>query len=232
MGVSRGDNESAPKLYIEFEDDEVAAVADEAALVSGREAVGSEPGDWTPRWRPRLSWGALPPRYRRLVAGVVAFAGLAAAIGDSLAAQAAQHAADRSAVSVMDAAYSPSADGDGLDLLIDVADNGGGTVTVTQAEVQQSDLSLDYLGAPVDLAAHQQLEIVLWGQYDCSVPDAVSSGSGAGAGTQAVTVRLTVQNNQGNVSTVSVPLPTSAQVPGPWRGGRAAYCMWAWGIVP
>ena len=226
MDASRGDNESAPNLYIEFEDDDAAAVADEAELVSEREAVGSEAADAAPRWRPGPSWGVLPKRYRKAVAGAAALVGLAAAIGDSLAAQAAQHAAERASVSVLDASYSPSADGDGLDLLIDVADTSQGTVTVTQAQVQQPDLSLNYLGAPVDLAAHQQLEIGLWGQYDCSSPAPGPRPAPGGSGT---TVRLTVRTRQGNVNTVELALPKDAQLPEPWRDGRTAYCTVAWG---
>ena len=227
MSVSRGDNESAPNLYIEFEDDEVAAVAGDAELVSGHEAIGSGTGGWAPRWQQGWRWGAVPTRYRKLVAGVAVLVGLGAAIGDSLAAQAAQRAADRTSVSVMDAAYSPSADGDGLDLLIAVTDTGQGSVTVTQAQVKQPDLSLDYLGVPLDLVAHQQQEIVLWGQYDCSLSDAAGSSSSAGA--QAASVQLTVRSSQGNVNTLDLPLPTSAQLPDPWRAGRTAYCTWAWG---
>jgi len=237
--MSREDNESAPKLYIEFEDDDSAGVAGEAELVSAREAVGNADGEWMPRWRPGWSWGVLPKRYRKAVAGAAALVGLAAAIGDSLAAQAAQQAADRAAVSVMDAEYSPSANGNGVDLLIDVADTGAKTVTVTAARVQQADLSLRYLGAPVDLVAHQQLELGLWGQYDCSPPVPAGSGEGAGTGgsgseqaaadTQGAMVRLTVRNTQGNVNTIELALPKTAQLPEPWRDGRTAYCTVAWG---
>jgi hypothetical protein len=241
--MSRADNESAPKLYIEFEDDESAGMVGEAELVSEREAVGNAAADWMPRWRPGWSWGVLPKRYRKAVAGAAALVGLAVAIGDSLAAQAAQHAAERAAVSVMDAEYSPSADGNGVDLLIDVADTGGKTVTVTEARVEQSELSLSYLGAPVDLAAHQQIELGLWGEYDCSPPvpagPGVGSGAGVGAagrgqpaaGTEGGKVQLTVRNTQGNVNTFDLALPKAAQLPAPWRDGRAAYCSVAWGLT-
>lgn len=233
MRASRDDNESAPNLYIEFEDDESASVAGEAELVSEREAVGDEAAGWAPRWRSGWGLGVLPQRYRKVVAGAAALVGLAAAIGDSLAAQAAQHAADRSSVSVMDAEYSPSADGNGVDLLIDVADTSAKTVTVTQAQVQQPDLSLNYLGAPVDLVGHQQLELGLWGQYDCSAAAAVPAGSGAGGkdaqGTDATTVRITMRNSQGDVNTVELALPQGAQLPAPWSNGRTAYCGVAWG---
>lgn len=212
-------------------------MAGEAELVSEREAVGNAAADWMPRWRPGWSWGVLPKRYRKAVAGAAALVGLAAAIGDSLAAQAAQHAADRAVVSVLDAEYSPNADGNGLDLLIDVADTGGKAVTVTAARVEQSDLSLSYLGAPVGLAAHQQLELGLWGQYNCSppVPQGSESGTGSGgsrqpaAGAEGGRVQLTVRNTQGNVNTIDLALPKAAQLPEPWHDGRSSYCKVAWG---
>ena len=232
--MSRDDNESAPNLYIEFEDDASAGVTGEAEVVSDREAVGDAGAGWMPRWRPGWSWGVMPTRYRKVVAGAAALVGLAAAIGDSLAAQAAQHAADRASVAVMDAEYSPDANGNGLDLLIDVADVGGQTVTVTRAQVQQPDLSLNYVGAPFNLPAHQQLELGLWGQYDCSPAVPTSSGAGGagaqpGQDAQASTLRLTVRNSQGNVNTLELSLPKTAQLPEPWRDGRTTYCAVAWG---
>jgi hypothetical protein len=231
VSVSRDDNESAPNLYIEFEDDDAAAVIGEAELVSEPEAVGSDAAELVPRWRPGWHWGVLPKRYRKVVAGTAALVGLAAAIGDALAAQASQHAAERPSVSVMDAAYSPSGDGNGLDLLLDVADTSPGTVTLTQAQVQQPDLSLNYLGGPIDLTSHQQLEIGLWGQYDCSPPVPGNPGASAQQSqvTQPTTVRLTVRNKQGNTNTVELQLPKGAQLPAPWRDGRTAYCTLAWG---
>lgn len=243
--MSRGDNESAPKLYIEFEDDDSADVVGEAEVVSEREAVGNAAPGWAPRWRPGWSLSVLPTRYRKAVAGAAALVGLAAAIGDSLAAQAAQHAADRAAVSVLDAEYTPSSDRNGVDLLIGVADTSGKTVTITQAQVQQSDLRLSYLGAPIEVTGHQQFEIALWGQYDCSPPDPGGSGADVGAGASAGaavdanvqpaqgarvgTVRLTVRNDQGNVNTLELPLPKAAQLPEPWLEGRTAYCTMTWG---
>lgn len=229
--MSRDHNESAPKLYIEFEDDDAAAVADDADLVSDHEAIGNAPTGRTPRWQPGWSLGTLPIRYRKWVAGTAALVGLTAAIGDSLAAQATQRAADRSAVSVMDAAYSPNDDGGGLDLLIDVTDAGHETLTVTQAQVQQSDLHLDYFGGPVELNSHQQYELVLWGRYDCSSPGSTGSGGTASAQQTATptTVRVTVRSSQGDVNTLVLPLPADAQLPDPWRDGRTAYCALAWG---
>lgn len=225
MNVSRKHNESAPKLYIEFEDDDEAALAGEAELVSGPEAVGTAPDGWRPRWQPGWSWSPLPVRYRKLVAGVAALVGLGAVIGDSLAAQAAQRAADRSTVSVLDADYAPSRDGYGIDLLLDVAYTGQDTLTVTQARVQ-SDFQLNYSGSPVDLNSHQQYEFVLSGQYDCSP---ASPAPSTAPSTQPTTVQVTVRNSRGNVNTFDLPLPKGAQLPRPWRDGRAAFCALVWG---
>ncbi len=215
-----------PKLYIEFEDDAAAAEVGDAELVSEHEAIGSASAGWAPRWQPGWSWSPLPARYRKLVAGVATLVGLAAAIGDALAAQAAQRAADRSAVSVVDAQYSRNVNGDGLDLLIDVTDTGHETVTVTQAQARQSDLRLDYVGAPVEMNPRQQYELVLWGRYDCTTP---RPADGAAASKQPGTVRLTVRSSQGSLSTLELPLPTGAWLPYPWRSGKAAYCASAWG---
>lgn len=161
---------------------------------------------------------------------MVALLGLSAGIGDALAAQSAQRAADRSTVSVIDAAYSPTEDGNGLRLLIDVTDDGQGAVTVTQAQVQQPDLPMQYFGSPFGLASHQQLALVLWGRYDCSSPGSAGSGlRTAPSGTLATTVQLTVRTSRGNVDTLEVPLPATTQLPAPWRYGRATYCALALG---
>jgi hypothetical protein len=222
VNVSRKRNESAPKLYIEFEDDDEAAVTGEAKLVSS-EVIGTVPEGWRPRWQPGWSWSPLPIRYRKLVAGIAALAGLGAAIGDSLAAQAAQRAADRSTVSVLDANYTPSRDGYSIDLLLDVAYTGQDTLTVTQASVQ-SDFQLDYPGSPVNLNSHQQYEFVLSGQYDCS-----AAAPPAAPSMQPNTVQLTVRSSRGNVNTFELPLPKGAQLPRPWSDGRATFCALAWG---
>lgn len=228
MEVSREHNGSAPKLYIEFEDDEAASDPGEAKLVSGREVVGSfSTGPDTAR-RVRRAWTprALPPRHRRLAA-VVVLAGLAATISNALVARAAQRDAARSAVTVLDAAYSPSADDQSLNLLVDLADPSTGPVTVTQLDVRQSDLRLTYFGTPVNLTHTEQLEIVLSGAYDCSL------GAGNGApptepDSRPGVLHMTVRSVQGDVTTVDVPLPASAKLPDHWRSGRAAYCAMLW----
>ena len=225
--MSQEDNESAPNLYIDFEDDEAAAGLGEAELVADPEAVGVAPHSWAPRWNPGWAWAALPARGRKLVAGAVVLAGLGAAVGDALVAQAAQRAADRPTVAVMDAAYSASADGNGLDLLVNVADTGTAPVTVIQAQVQQPSLDLDlrYSGIPLNVTRAGQLEIVLSGPYDCA---AVSGNDTALQEAATTKVRLTLRSIHGTVSTIELPLPASAQLPGRWRGDRAGLCGWGY----
>ena len=229
MRVSREHNGSAPKLYIEFEDDEAANELGEPKLVSEREVVGDLAAGSAAVWRPRRAWtlAALPPRFRKAALGAVVFAGLTATVSNALVAQAAQRQAARSTVAVVDAAYSPSADDLSLNLLLDLSDTGSSAVTVTQLEARQSDLSLSYFGAPVSLTHTQQLEVVLSGAYDCSAstPSSASSSkpdSGPGV------LHLTVRSVQGNVTTVDVPLPADARLPDHWRSGRAAYCAMLW----
>ena len=232
MGVSREHNGSAPKLYIEFEDDEAASEPGEAILVSAREVVGGLAVFRPTSWRPPRAWawasGALPTRFRKLAAGAVVLAGLVAMVSSALVAQASQQQATRSTVTVVSAAYSPSADDQSLNLLVDLADTSPSAVTVTQLQAHQSDLNLSYIGEPVSLARTEQLEIVLSGAYDCS---AASTGSAAQAApdSRPGDLRMTVRTAQGNVTTVDVPLPASAQLPDYWQSGRAAYCALSWG---
>lgn len=230
MRVSREHNGSAPKLYIEFEDDEAASEPGEAKLVSEREVVGSLPSSSAAGWRPRRAWtlAVLPQRYRKLAASVVVFAGLAATVSPALVAQAAQREAARSTVSVVDAAYSPSADDLSLNLLVDLADSSPSAVTVTQLEARQSDLSLSYYGLPVSLSGTQQLEIVLSGAYDCS-PATLNASAATKSDARPGVLHMTVRNVQGNVTSVDVPLPANASLPDHWRNGRAAYCAQLWG---
>jgi len=222
--VSREHNGSAPKLYIEFEDDEAANEPGEAELVSEREVVGNLAAGRAAGRKPRRAWtlAALPPRYRRLAVGTVVLVGLVATIGNALVAQAAQRQAAHPTVTVLDAAYSPSADDLSLNLLLDLSDAGSSAVTVTQLQAHQSDLSLSYAGSPISLSRTQQLEVVLSGTYDCS---------GAASGTpdsRPGVLHMTVRSIQGNVTSVDVPLPAGARLPDHWRGGRAAYCAMFW----
>lgn len=226
--VSREHNGSAPKLYIEFEDDEAASEPGEAKLVSEREVLGSLAAGSAAGWRPRRAWtlAALPPRLRRVAVGAVVFAGLAGTVSNALVAQAAQRQAARSTIAVVDAAYSPSADDLSLNLLVDLADSSG-TVTVTQLEARQSDLSLSYFGTPVILTRTQQLEVVLSGAYDCSAT-APNSASSSKADSQPGILHLTMRSVQGNVTSVDIPLPANARLPDHWQSGRAGYCAMLW----
>jgi len=154
------------------------------------------------------------------MAGVVLLVGLGGAIGDALVAQAAQRAADRPTVTVVDAAYSARVDGNGLDLLVNLGDPGITPVTVTQARVQQPGVDLHYVGLPMLLPHAQQLEIVLSGTYNCVAASSPSAPD-------TTIVHLTVRSIHGTVSTLDLALPADAKLPGHWRGGRtAAYCAW------
>jgi len=227
--VSREHNGSAPKLYIEFEDDEAANEPGEAKLVSEREVLGSLAAGSAAGWRPRRAWtlAALPPRFRKVAIGAVVFAGLAGTVSNALVAQAAQRQAARSTIAVVDAAYSPSADDLSLNLLVDLTDSGSGTVTVTQLEARQSDLSLSYFGTPVILTRTQQLEVVLSGAYDCSATGP-NSASSSKADSQPGVLHMTMRSVQGNVTSVDIPLPANARLPDHWRSGRAGYCAMLW----
>jgi hypothetical protein len=232
VSTSQEDNESAPNLYIEFEEDEAAGAAGEIEVVSDVEAIGvAPPGramtlgtgwgratDWGrgPGW----AWAALPSRARKAVLGTVVLVGIGAAVGDTLAAQAAQRAADKATVAVVDASYTTTLDGSGLNLLLNVADTGTAAVTVTQARVQGTGVDLSYSGIPLSIGRAQQLELVLSGEYDCVL---ASSG---GVAASPKTVRVTVRTVHGTVSTLDLVLPASAELPGRWRGDRAGFCGW------
>jgi hypothetical protein len=222
--VSQKHNESAPNLYIEFEDDDAAGVTGEADLVSDVEALGVSPR-WSATLRrgPAWAWAALPARGRKAVAGAVVLIGLGAAVGDALVAQAAQRAADQAKVVVVDAAYTTTLDGTGLDLLLNVSDTGSTALTLTQAQVTGPGVHLEYAGLPLNIAKTQQLEIVLSGQYDCQ-----QAAAATGTPTGPSTVRVVVRSVYGTVTTLNLDLPASAELPGRWRGGRAGFCGWGY----
>jgi hypothetical protein len=221
VSTSQEDNESAPNLYIEFEEDETVGAAAAAEVISDVEAIGVAPHGRVPRRGPGWAWSALSSRGRRAVAGAVVLIGLGAAVGDALVAQAAQRAADRPTVALVDASYTITLDGSGLNLLINVTDTGTAPVTVTQAQVQGLGVNLRYSGIPLSVGRAQQLELVLSGEYDC-----VLAASSDGTAASPKTVRVTVRTVHGTVSTLDLVLPASAELPGRWRGDRAGLCGW------
>jgi hypothetical protein len=221
VSTSQEDNESAPNLYIEFEEDEAAGSAAAAEVISDVEAIGVAPHGRVPRRGPGWAWAALPSRGRRAVASAVVLIGLGGAVGDTLVAQAAQRAADRPTVALVDASYTTTMDGSGLNLLLNVTDTGTGPVTVTQAQVRGPGVNLNYSGVPLSVNRAQQLELVLSGEYDC-----VLAASSDGTPASPKTVRITVRTVHGTVGTLDLVLPESAQLPGRWRGDRAGLCGW------
>ena len=197
--------------------------AGEAEVVSDVESIGAAPRARRPRRTPLWAWTALPVRGRKIAVGTVVLLGLGGAIGDTLVAQAAQRAADRATVAVLDASYTTTLDGSGLDLLIDVADTGTSSVTVTQAQVQGPGLNLSYSGTPMSVTRAQQSEIILSGQYDCTL-----AASKNGIPASPTTVQVTVRTVHGTVTTLDLALPASAQLPGRWQGDRAGLCGWSY----
>jgi hypothetical protein len=198
----------APADAPRADDPEIAALGIEGP----HEVIGVSPRSDPPRWRrPRL-----PEQRRRILIGAVVVAGIGAGIGDALAAQAAQHAADRPTLDLVDAAYTPNADGDGYDLLLDLGNGGASTATITSVAVNQPGLALLYPGAAAAVGAHQQIEIVLGGQFDCS-----------GLTGDPATIQITLRTAHGTAADLSFPVPASAALPDGWLSYRAAYCDFA-----
>lgn len=178
-------------------------------LASGDEVLGAAPRREAPRW----SWARVPERHRKLLVGTVVLAGLGAGVGDALGAEAAQHAADRPTLDLVDASFTGNADGDGFDLMLDLGNGGASTATITAVDVHQPGLSLIYPGAEAAIEPHQQAEIVLSGRYDCS-----------GLTGDPVTVRVTLHTSHGTAADLDFPLPPGARLPDGWLAGRAAFC--------
>ena len=178
-------------------------------MTSSEEVLGVAPRSDVPRW----SWARVSERRRRLLIGTMVFAGLAAGIGDALAAQAAQHAADRPTLDLVDASFTGNADGDGFDLMLDVGNGGASTATITAVEVHQPGLSLLYPSAGAAVGPHQQIEIVLIGTYDCS-----------GLTGDPVTIRVTMHTSHGTAADLVFPLPSGTKLPDGWLASRAAFC--------
>ena len=178
-------------------------------MTSSEEVLGVAPRRDGPRW----SWARVPERRRRLLIGTMVLAGLGAVIGDALAAQAAQRAADRPTLDLVDASFTGNADGDGFDLLLDLGNGGASTATITAIDVHEPGLSLLYPGAGAAVGSHQQIEIVLTGTYDCS-----------GLAGDPVTVRVTMHTSHGAAADLDFPLPSGAKLPDGWLASRAAFC--------
>jgi hypothetical protein len=226
-------------LYIEFEDSEYddveyldAGPAEFGAGASGsdtrpdappdddpdvaargiegpHEVIGVSPRGDAPRWR----WPRLPEQRRRILIGAVVAVGIGAGIGDALAAQAAQHAADRPTLDLVDASYTEDASGTGYDLLLDLGNGGSSTDTITAVTVTQPGLALLYPGAAAAVGPRQQIEIVLGGRFDCS-----------GMTGDPPTIRITLRTAHGTTADLSFPVPASAALPAGWLANRAAYC--------
>jgi hypothetical protein len=204
-----GDPGSDAQPEVPGDDDPGAAAV---RLEGPHEVIGVSPRTDASRWRrPRL-----PEQRRRILIGAVVAAGIGAGIGDALAAQAAQHAADRPTLDLVDASFTPNADGDGYDLLLDLGNGGSSTATITSVAVNQPGLALLYPGAAAAVGAHQQVEIVLGGRFDCS-----------GLTGDPATIQITVHTEHGTAAELSFPVPASAALPADWLTSRAAFCDFA-----
>jgi hypothetical protein len=181
-----------------------------AAGIDGpEEVVGVAPR----RNPPRLPWAQVPHRRRRILVGAVVAAGISAGIGDALAAQASQHAADRPTLDLIDASYTANTDGDGFDMLLDLGNGGSSTATITSVTVDQPGLELLYPGSAAAVAAHQQIEIVLGGRFDCS-----------GLTGDAPTIEVTLRTAHGSAADLEFRVPSSAALPDDWLADRAGFC--------
>ena len=178
-------------------------------MTSGEEVLGAAPRREVPRW----SWARVPERRRRILVGAMVLAGLGAGIGDAITAQAAQRAADRPTLDLVDASFTGNADGDGFDLLLDLGNGGTSTATITAVDVHQPGLALVYPGAGAVVGPGQQIEVVLTGTYDCS-----------GLTGDPVTVQVTMHTSHGTAAELDFPLPSGARLPDGWLAGRAAFC--------
>jgi hypothetical protein len=165
------------------------------------------------RSAPGRHWARLPHQRRRVLVGAVVAAGISAGIGDALAAQAAQHAADRPTLDLIDASYTANTDGDGFDMLLDLGNGGASTATITSVTVDQPGLELLYPGSAAAVGAHQQIEIVLGGRFDCS-----------GLTTDPATIQVGLRTAHGTVADVDFPVPASAALPDDWLAARAGFC--------
>lgn len=178
-------------------------------MTTSEEVLGVAPRRDVPRW----SWARMPERRRRILVGTMVLAGLGVGIGDALSAEAAQRAADRPTLDLLDASFTGNADGDGFDLLLGLSNGGASTTTITAVDVHQPGLSLLYPGAGTAVGSHQQIEIVLTGTYDCS-----------GLTGDPATVRVTVHTSHGTAADLDFQLPSDAKLPDGWLASRAAFC--------
>jgi hypothetical protein len=161
------------------------------------------------RWWSRV----VLPRRRLALGSVVLVVATTLAVSGTVA-QAEQRARDRIAMSALAGAYVPSADGEGLDLVVTLRDDGPAVATVIWVGVDQPGLALGYPPLPLPVDVGHSLSIKLGGRYTCN--DA--------AATDARTLTAMVRSPRGAVTAITLPMPSGAVLPTGWRDARTAFC--------
>lgn len=237
------DDESAAPLYFEFEDEGAAPDAGRSAdTASGNTASGDTAADDTApddhpvsgdervaagsaaaaalglgrRWWPRTPawWRRWPLRRRVVVAGATAAVLVTVLTVDAFVIQADRRAHDRVTVSALHGAYVPSADGEGLDLVLSLLDSGPATATLEWVGVDQPGLALGYPPLPLPMRVGHTVAVRLEGRYLCT----------GNASVTASTLTAMVRSPRGVVSYLTVALPPDATLPDGWQSAREAFC--------
>lgn len=213
------DDGSAAPLYFEF-DDEGADQDIDAAVDDERVAAGSDAAaalGLARRWWPRPPgwWLRMSFRRRVVVAGTTAAVLAVALTVNTFVIQADRRAHDRITVVALNGAYVPSADGEGLDLVLSLRDEGPATATLDWVGVDQPGLALGYLPLPLPMRVGHSLAVRLEGRYSCTGGDQVT----------ARTLTAVVQSPRGVRSDLTVALPKDAALPDGWQSAREAFCL-------
>lgn len=217
--AQHSDDESAAPLHFEFEDEGSAHDADPAAddervaAGSGAAAAFGLARRWWPR-SPRW-WQRWPLRRRIVVAGSTAAVLATALTVDTFVIQADRRAHDRITVIAVNGAYVPSADGEGLDLVLSLRDDGPATATLYAVGIYQPGLALGYLPLPLPMRVGHPIAVRLQGRYSCAGDATVTADS----------LTVFVQSPRGVRSDLTVAMPKDAELPDGWQSAREAFCM-------
>jgi hypothetical protein len=208
MGPSAGDAAAHPLRT----DAAAYPLGAEAAVhpLAAESAVGVvDHGPALVRWWSRF----VLPRRRLALGSVVLVVATALAVSGTVA-RAEQRARDRIAMSALAGAYVPSADGEGLDLVLTLRDDGPAVATVIWIGVNQPGLALGYPPLPLPVQVGHSLSIKLGGRYTCN----------GAADTEVRTLTAMVRSPRGAVSSITLPMPSGAVLPTGWRDARTAFC--------
>jgi len=206
-------------LYVEFEDEgaspDTDPVAEDERVAAGSAAAAAL--GLGRRWGPRRPgwWLRLSPRRRIVVAGGTAAVLVTALTVNTFVIDADRRAHDRVSMIALNGAYVPSADGEGLDLVLSLRDDGPATATLEWVGVDQPGLALGYLPLPLPMRVGHPIAVRLEGRYSC-VGDAEAT---------ARTLTAVVQSPRGVRSDLTVTLPKDASLPDGWQSAREAFCL-------